>query len=282
MKSDLAQTIEYQSFRSSVALKRVSVDTEHEDKYWTLYDCGPREQTCPVMCLPPVSGTADVFFLQCMALAAKGYRVIAVESPPYWSIHEWCVGFRNLLGHLKVEKVHLFGAALGGFLAQKFAEFTRPCPRVASLILCNSFTDTTVFQMSDQAQMLWLLPNAALRGMIISAITRDIQDPSIGRAVDFMKERLDSLSQAELASRLTLNCTPSYVQPQQVNDLPVTIIDVFDDCAISDQVKEDVYKSYPNAKFGFLKTGGNFPYLSRSDEVNMHLAIHLRNFEQAV
>ena len=44
------------------------------------------------------------------------YRVIAelcstfltlfqAESPPYWSIDEWCRGFRNLLGHLHLEKV---------------------------------------------------------------------------------------------------------------------------------------------------------------------------------
>ena len=51
------------------------------------------------------------------------------------------------------EKVHLLGSALGGFLAQKFAEFTRPCPRVASLILCNTFTDTSVFSYSETAPM---------------------------------------------------------------------------------------------------------------------------------
>ena len=79
-----------------------------------------------------------------MNLSRHGYRVIGVEWPPYWNLGDWCVGFRALLTHLALEKVHLFGAALGGFLAQKFAEFTRPCPRVASLILCNTFTDSEV------------------------------------------------------------------------------------------------------------------------------------------
>ena len=79
-----------------------------------------------------------------MNLSRHGYRVIGVEWPPYWNLKDWCVGFRSLLTQLALEKVHLFGAALGGFLAQKFAEFTRPCPRVASLILCNTFTDSEV------------------------------------------------------------------------------------------------------------------------------------------
>lgn len=281
-KSALTESPEYQSFRGSVPLKKVPADPENPDKYWQLYDCGPRDQTCPVVCLPPVSGTADVYFLQCLALSAKGYRVIAVESPPYWSIEEWCKGFRNLLTYLDLEKVHLLGSALGGFLAQKFAEFTRPCPRVASLILCNTFTDTTIFNFAESAQMFWLMPATVLRSIITAGLETAQMDISIGQSVDFMEERLSSLAQTELASRLALNCHPNYVQPQQVNDLPVTIINVWDDSALSQQVKEDLYKCYPHAKLGHLKSGGNFPFLSRSDEFNLFILIHLRNFEQAI
>lgn len=126
------------------------------------------------------------------------------------------------------------------------------------------------------------MPNAMLKSMVMSGLAESDgnMDIPIAKACEFMEERLESLSQAELASRLTLNCTPSFVQPQLVNDLPVTIIDVWDNCALSQQVKDDVYKCYPQAKMGHLKTGGNFPFLSRNDEVNMHLTIHLRNFEQ--
>merc|ERR1719323_373475 len=75
-----------------------------------------------------------------------------------------------------------------------------------------------------------------------------------GKECEFMQEKLDSLGQSDLASRLTLNCTPSFVQPDLVNDLPVTVLDVWDDCALSQQVKDDVYKCYPQAKLAHLKT----------------------------
>lgn len=78
-----------------------------------------------------------------------------------------------------------------------------------------------------------------------------------------MSERLESLSQQELASRLTLNCINSYVEPQKLQEIPMTIIDVFDHCAISERVKQELYKMYPQAKRAHLKSGGNFPYLSR-------------------
>jgi len=38
--------------------------------------------------------------------------------------------------------------------------------------------------------------------------------------------QLDSLSQSELASRLTLNCVDGYVTPQKLQHFPTMIIDV--------------------------------------------------------
>lgn len=80
-------------------------------------------------------------------------RLFKVEPPVYWNVKEWCDGFRKLLDYMELDRVHLFGASLGGFLAQKFAEINSHCPRVVSLVLCNSFTDTTVFSYNDSAAM---------------------------------------------------------------------------------------------------------------------------------
>ena len=58
---------------------------------------------------------------------------------------------------------------------------------------------------------------------------------------------------------------------------PVTaiqfILQVFDDCALSQPVKDELYKCYPNAKRAHLKKGGNFPYLCRSADVNLYLQV---------
>ena len=46
---------------------------------WVLYDAGPRHVRSPLICLPPVCGTADVFFRQLLELSQSGYRVISVS-----------------------------------------------------------------------------------------------------------------------------------------------------------------------------------------------------------
>lgn len=276
--SELSRSQEYLSFRGSVPLRKIVVDADGA-KGWKVYDSNPKTIKCPIICLPPVSGTADIFFRQILSLSAKGYRIISAESPVYWNIKEWCDGFRKLLDYMELDKVHLFGASLGGFLAQKFTEINAHCPRVVSLILCNTFTDTSIFSYNDSATVFWILPSLVLKKMVMGNFTTEKVDGEIVEAIDFMVERLESLTQPELASRLTMNCINSYVQPQKICHLPVTIIDVFDQYALSNAVREEMYKCYPNAKLAHLKSGGNFPYLSRAAEVNLHLQIHLRQFE---
>lgn len=48
-----------------------------------------------------------------------------------------------------------------------------------------------------------------------------------------------------------------------------------DYCAIPLQLKEQVSERYPEARLASLKTGGDFPFLSRPDEVNLHLQVSI-------
>lgn len=277
--TDILHSKEYSSFRTSVALKTVVVETvDGEDKAWRLYDFGPKSISTPLVFLPPASGTADVFFNQIASLGAQGFRVISVEYPCYWTHLEWVEGFRKLLDLLGINKVHIFGASLGAFLAQKFAEYMYKTERVQSLFLCNGFSDTSVFTDMPYAGVYWMVPGFLLKRLLLSNFPEKPVEPLIADSIDFMVDRLESLKQGELASRLTLNCTESYVEPQKLARVVMTIMDVFDECAISNRVKEELYKSYPHAKLAQLKTGGNFPYLSRAEEVTMYIKVHLRHF----
>ncbi|XP_077567823.1 maspardin isoform X1 [Stigmatopora nigra] len=274
---EIKESPDYIWFRSTVPLKRIIVDDD-DSKVWSLYDAGPKSIRCPIVFIPPVSGTAEVFFQQMLALTGWGYRVISLQFPVYWDLMEFCDGFRKLLDHLQLDRVHIFGASLGGFLAQKFAEFTCKSPRVHSLILCNSFSDTSIFNQTWTANSFWLMPAFMLKKIVLSNFAKGPVDPEMASAIDFMVDRLESLNQRELASRLTLNCQNSYVEPHKIKDVTMSIIDVFDQSALSLEAKEEMYKLFPNAKRAHLKTGGNFPYLCRSADVNLYIQIHLQQF----
>nr|XP_023020099.1 maspardin-like [Leptinotarsa decemlineata] len=247
--SNLSQSPEYRSFRSSVPLKVIIVDKDNT-KEWKLYDCGPKTVRCPLFCLPPASGTADIFFKQALALSAKGIRVISAEPPAYWNIRDFCEGFRKLLDHLGLDRIHIFGPSLGELLL--LAIYHNLCGLV--------------------------ITSYSLKSSIRIVIQRDRLIHIFIVRISF---QLESIPQTDLASRLTLNCHRGYVQAHKLVALPVTIIDVFDECALSGNVREELCKCYPNAKLAHLKSGGNFPYLSRYGEVNLHLQIHLRQFDDS-
>lgn len=78
----------------------------------------------------------------------------------------------------------------GGFIAQKFTESTANCPRVASLVLCNTFTDTAVFEYNDSSALFWLLPSLVLKRMLMGNFTTDKMDKRMAESIDFMVERV--------------------------------------------------------------------------------------------
>ncbi len=73
-----------------------------------------------------------------------------------------------------------------------------------------------------------MTPSALLKKLVMGSNSMQSysRDQSIVDSVQFMSERLNSLSQSELASRLTLNCVNCYVEPQRLHNLDITIMDV--------------------------------------------------------
>eukprot|EP00117_Sycon_ciliatum_P047158 scpid44007/ scgid33709/ Maspardin; Acid cluster protein 33; Spastic paraplegia 21 autosomal recessive Mast syndrome protein homolog len=276
--SVLRKSEEYSSFRSTVSRKKITVDSVREE-VWSVYDAGPRSVRCPLIFLPPVSSYSDIFYLQLISLASHGFRVIAVDYPAVWSHDAWCESFRKLLDALQLDRVHIFGSSLGGFLAMKFAEYTCVNQRVQSILVCNGFADTAVFERSRSSSAFWAMPAFLLKKWVLSHLPTGPAESSIADSVDFVVDQLEGMPRNELAARLTLNCLPGYVEPQKLSSVAITIMDVFDDSALSVGVKEEMYKCFPEAKRAHLKKGGNFPYLSYSAEVNVYIQVHLKAFE---
>jgi len=272
----------YRLFRSWVAQNRVTVEHEHVPMVWKYYDFGPKDSVesanIPLIMIPGASGGAESFFKQFISLCPKGYRIISVQWPGYLTHQEWCQGFDKLLDKLHLTTVHLFGTSVGGYLAQCYVAF-KP-QRVQSLVLCNAFCDTKFWIDNAPCMgMFPMMPEFFLKRMILSNFPAKQLESEIANSVDFMVEQIESLKKEELVSRLTLNCSAySNLHPDKLafDKSKITIMDCMDEVAIPESIRDEVYKYYPEAKISELKTGGNFPFLSRADDVNLFLQVHIR------
>jgi len=222
------------------------------------------------------SGTAEVFFRQVVSLCPKGYRILTVQYPAYSSHESWTRAFDKFIDEANLVKFHLFGTALGGYLAQCYCKY-RPT-RILSLILCNSYCDTQHYaDMFPLSGLFSWSPEFVIKRVLLQNFPDGSVETEIGHSIEFITEQLNTVPSEDLVSRLSLNYTVGPLVATTLN-LPqdrITIIDCFDDFEVPDKVRDEVHKLLPEARQAFIKTGGNFPYLSRAEEVNLHIEVHL-------
>ncbi|XP_012471928.1 uncharacterized protein LOC105789199 [Gossypium raimondii] len=270
MKGVYSAPGDYIHFKSQVPLHKIPIGT----KQWRYYDFGPKVVP-PLICLPGTAGTADVYYKQIMSLSMKGYRVISVDIPCVWNHQEWIQSFEKFLDAIDVHHIHLYGTSLGGLLAQLFAQH-RP-RRVKSLILSNAFLETSSFSAAMRwAPIVGWAPSFLLKRYILTGIHNGPQEPFIADSVDFVVSQIETLSRDDLASRLAFTVDNASVGPLLLSDSFITIMDTNDYSSIPQELKDQLGERYPAARRAYLKTGGDFPFLSRPDEVNLHLQLHLR------
>ena len=64
------------------------------------------------------------------------------------------------------------------------------------------------------------------------------------------------------------------MKSSKLNDASITLIDTV--YQHDQELKSQLLVKYPNAVPALLKRTGDFLYISQSEEVNMHLQVHLR------
>nr|AAM01021.1 Putative acid cluster protein 33 [Oryza sativa Japonica Group] len=203
---------DYVYFKSVVPLHKISIGP----KLWRYYDFGPKTVP-PLVCIPGIAGTADVYYKQIMSLSMKGYRVMSIDVPQVWNHQEWIHSFEKFLDSMNIHHRYL-----------------------------------------------------------LTGIRDGPHEPFIADSVDFVVSQVETLSRDDLSSRLMLNVNVASVGSLMLPDSLITIMDTNDYSAVPQQLKDQVNERYPGARRAVLKTGGDFPFLSRPDEVNLYLQLHLR------
>ncbi|KAA6370399.1 MAG: putative esterase/lipase/thioesterase family protein [Streblomastix strix] len=293
---------DFTKFRSVVPLQRASVGLERR-KVWKFYDCGD-EQKMPVVLIPPAGGTAELFFRLFLDLPSKGIRLIAVQAPPFTDHDDWIAAFHNFLDHINLKRIHLIGAGLGGFLALLYARMHHK--RVYSMILINSFSSNVEFAASPEKYEF--TPSFALRKLLCNGVddeedactasekeaqaaqkkgitikqSKHTPNTMNAAASSFVKEQMESMTQEELYASLCLQCREAYVDKNRVNTQRLTIIETDDITQKMADTIESCRSLFRTARLVTLKSGGVFPYISVSDEICLHIMVHMRRLDASL
>ncbi|CAA9989734.1 conserved Plasmodium protein, unknown function [Plasmodium knowlesi strain H] len=274
----------YKSFCSQHPLKKLSMPKS--DLVWSYYDINSRNENI-VIFLHGICGTAGCYFYQLDALANLGFRVISFQYPCYNYLKDWIKNMCNILEYLNIKKAHFFASDLGGYLIQLYAKLYPS--KVESLILCNSYRRTDDFAAvaafrNVYGKLYSFLPHVLLKKIIlenyiyINYVNIDLKEKN---SLEFMSNEVDLIPSADLGGRISLQLSSEIIDRIQINDKNITILQTLNN-TYADSLNEDMKNAYPYAKHAILKSGGCFPYLSRYEEVNMYILVHLRNNCNAV
>lgn len=272
----LVSSQEYANFRAWVPRNKVTVGVQHPQS-WLYYDWGPRSYPEPIVCFHALIGSPESFFHQVIALAPRGYRILSLQIPAYWTISDYCDALHAFLDMLNLSRIHVYGAGLGAFLAMHYA--VRRPDRIASIILTHAFlsTEGVCGPIPYSPSVLRWLPDIFVRSTMRALLPKGRATPMQAYAAEFAIGHTISLSRELLAARLALLVSgTSIVSRLHIAEARITFVDTLDRPQAAIALSERTASQVPNARRAFLKFGGDFPYLSVPEDVNVHLVVHLR------
>lgn len=273
---ELAASQAYANFRAWVPRNIIPVGVRNPQS-WLYYDWGPRSYPEPILFFHSLIGSPESFFYQVISLAPRGYRVLSIQIPVYWTIVEFCESFHAFLEMLDISRFHVYGAGLGGFLALHYA--VQKPDRIASIILTHSFlsTENITHTVPYSAAVLRWLPSFFVQSTMRAMLPKGRTSLEQANAAEFAIGHTMTVSRELLASRLALFVTSSTVVSRlHIPESRITIIDTLDRLPGPLQLSERTASHLKGARRAFLKHGGDFPFLSVPDEVIVHLVVHLR------
>jgi maspardin len=218
-----------------------------------------------LLILPGTLGRGDVFWRVMDRLAGRA-RMIAVTYPASHDLAAWGEDLMRLLDRRGIDRAHVLGSSLGGYLAQWIAG--THADRCAGLIAANTLHGVDFIQsVPPYAGDLARTPIAALRAGFAAGLGRWAEThPADGDMIGLLLAEVSGRIPARhLRARLmALKTAPALPAPGIPADR-IAVIEAEDDPLIPPQVREAVRARLAPAVTCRFESGGHFPYIPQAD-----------------
>ncbi len=229
---------------------------------WGVIEVKGKKGQPTLVLIPGTLGVADIFWNQIVALKGKA-RIVAVTVPASVDIVKLADSLKALFDKLKIDKAHLLGSSLGGFLIQHFA--ARHPERIEKLYVANTLLDPKAKELKGPlpAEAKKMTPKQHLEKAYSNIAGMPTPDAGFKLLKTVLKDNADRLGGKWLKSRVLVVRDGPAVPKLKLPDSKIIVLDCADDPVVAAPVLEAVRKRYPKAERFHLESGGHFPYVTR-------------------
>lgn len=255
-KVDPAKREALQTFRRQYPSQQIEVN----GAAWEYLVMGRGEET--ILFLHGLAGSYDIWQQQMTALADR-YRLVSLTYGPADNLAAFAEAIVAILDAEQIERVHVVGSSLGGYLAQYLAA-AHP-ERIDSLVLANTFPPNDIIAADYQTigRILPYTPEWLIMAVMRANYRHSVYPTSENSelVLAFLREISYQMSKANVLGRYRAVIEP-FTPPAA--DLPILIIESDNDPLVKPELRRQLKETYPQAAVHTLASAGHFPYLNQA------------------
>ncbi|MEN8245954.1 MAG: alpha/beta hydrolase [Thermodesulfobacteriota bacterium] len=270
---DDGQRSALQAFRLENQLKCIHV----KGSKWNYLSTGVGGRT--IVFLHGMGGGFDIWFQQIDHFKTS-YRIISMTYPPVSSLAELSEGVMAILDREKIDRTHIVGSSLGGYVAQYLVK-SHP-GRIEKAVFANTFPPNRI-HAEKAGKMKFILPLLPewmvmrnLRKTTAKAIYPASGHSELVRAY-MLEQSHGMMEKAQFVGRF--RCVLDCFEPPNLDrlNIPALIIEADNDPLVEKDLREMLKTTYPSAPIETFRQMGHFPYLNAPEDYNRILEQFIRN-----
>ena len=251
-----------QTFRNRNELRTIMVNK----KKWQYVVVGDSQRT--ILFLHGMAGGYDIWWQQIDALRDR-YRLIAPTYPAVHALAELSQGINVILEREHIDRFHVVGSSLGGYLAQYLVRHQPDS--IDKAVFANTFPPNDVIARKSgvAGKLLLFLPEWMVMRNLRKTTAGSIY-PASGNselvASYMLEQSYGMMRKSQFVARF--HCVLDTFPPPDVKALGIKtlIIESDNDPLVEEQLRTMLKTAYPSALIETFNGAGHFPYLNRADK----------------
>ena len=227
-----------------------------------------------VVIIPGTYETCTSYIYLLDRLVSLGYRAVIIDFGEYPKFKQIAKAFDQFCDGIGVNKAHIIGDDLGGFIALQVASHPKIGTKILSISLINSFTSLSVLKKPN---FLFSVFGQLSARSILQKEIDNFHIPQEYTSAVFIKKEIENELPEVLAARIKMREAKTMQIQPRCDPASIMSIETLDKFFVFDE------KFLPSiglkgCRQALMKFGGEWPHIQNPDDIVEYITAHLRKW----